>query len=66
MRVTSLKADASVPPGLSGRVVLRRDNGPNSSASEIEWFDAATIESSGGWIVPETVNGFYYVLETES
>lgn len=61
---TRLQADATVPSGLSGRIVLKRDNGPNAGASEIEWFDLATIKTAGGWVVPETVNGFYYVLET--
>ena len=61
---TVLQADTAVPPGLNGRIVPCRSNG-NGGSSEIEWFDASSIQAAGGWVVPETVNEFFYVLETE-
>lgn len=58
-----LKAGTYFPPGQSGRIVLLRSNSQGAvyrDPTEIEWFPCSSIASSGGWCVPETVNGFFY------
>lgn len=61
-RRTFLQTGLNIPPGLAGRIMLMRRNYGGAS-TEVEWFECSTIESAGGWEVPATVNGFYYVLE---
>ena len=61
--VTRLKPGTTIPRGTQGRVILF--HGVGDQRREVEWFTADWIEAEGGFVIPETVNGFWYGLEHE-